>query len=292
MMNEVFKNVIGQEQAKLAITDWYVNNEPQPLLILAGSGYGKTNFARALNAKEVDSTQIKNGNLDALTKPLKLAKDGDIILVDEFHSLGQQAIEALFHVIDTHCLYNPELCVDIPLKDFRLIFCTNLISRLPEAILTRCKIIELEEYTEDELAQIVQVKNPNISIEGIQQIVKASKGTPRIALSLANSVISGAKTEHIDNINKSDVDNILSSRLSIHGDTGLNEKEFKLVKAALSKGRISTTACATLLHMNPRDVKLRYIEPLRASDWIAVTNSGVIPGVKAHMNYDKFLIEE
>ena len=46
---DLFPNLIGQERAKRAITDWY-NFENQPLLIYGSSGYGKTAYAESLGA--------------------------------------------------------------------------------------------------------------------------------------------------------------------------------------------------------------------------------------------------
>ena len=47
MKEDIFKDLIGQDQAKLAIKDGYLYGT-NPLLIWGPSGYGKTNFAKAL----------------------------------------------------------------------------------------------------------------------------------------------------------------------------------------------------------------------------------------------------
>ena len=84
----MFEKIVGQKQAKLAITDWY-NYEDQPLLIYGTSGYGKTLFAESMGAKTVDTTQMRGDRLNSILKPIKEADDGDILFFDEIHSMGR-----------------------------------------------------------------------------------------------------------------------------------------------------------------------------------------------------------
>lgn len=83
---ELFKNIVGQSQAKLAIQDWYFY-EQQPLLIYGSSGYGKTMFAESLGAKTVDTTQMRGDRLNSILRPIKEAEDNDILFFDEIHSM-------------------------------------------------------------------------------------------------------------------------------------------------------------------------------------------------------------
>lgn len=41
-----------------------------------------------------------------------------------------------------------------------------------------------------------------------------------------------------------------------------------------------------------KDAKQLYIEPLRAAQWLAVSNQGVIMGLKGHENYRLFVRKE
>lgn len=70
---------------------------------------------------------------------------------------------------------------------------------------------------------------------------------------------------------------------------GLNEKEFKIVQKVIERGRLSTTAVANVLKTTLKDAQQHYIEPLRAAEWLAVSQQGVIPGYKAHENYRLFI---
>ena len=287
MTEELFKGIIGQTQAKLAITDWYLY-EHQPLLIYGSSGFGKTMFAESLGAKTIDTTQMRGDRLNTILKPIKEAEDGDILFFDEIHSLPGKVLEGLYKIIDKGTFYDTELCMDLALPDVRFIFATNILTPLPEAFKNRCRFIELQEYSEKELQDIVHAANPDLDLESIPSIIRASKGVPRTALSLAKSIIAGAKTEKILKLDEDGVNSLLDSRFNINGDTGLTQKEFKIIQKVVERGHLSTTAVANLLKVSQKDAKTLYIEPLRAAEWLAISNQGVIAGFKTHENYRLF----
>ena len=286
-MEELFKGIIGQTQAKLAITDWYLY-EHQPLLIYGSSGFGKTMFAESLGAKTIDTTQMRGDRLNTILKPIKEAEDGDILFFDEIHSLPGKVLEGLYKIIDKGTFYDTELCMDLALPDVRFIFATNILTPLPEAFKNRCRFIELQEYSDKELQDIVHAANPDLDLESIPSIIRASKGVPRTALSLAKSIMAGAKTEKILKLNEDSVNSLLDSRFNINGDTGLTQKEFKIIQKVVERGHLSTTAVANLLKVSQKDAKTLYIEPLRAAEWLAISNQGVIAGFKTHENYRLF----
>lgn len=284
----MFENIVGQNQAKLAIQDWY-NYEQQPLLIYGSSGFGKTLFAESLGARTIDTTQMRSDRLNTMLKPIKESEDGEILFFDEIHSMKPAVLEGLYKIIDKGTFYDPELCMDLELPKVKFIFATNIISTLPEAFVNRCKFVELQSYSKQELAEIVHLSNPKLELTAIEPIIKASKGVPRIALSLAKSLKAGALTEKLENLSEDNVNNLLNSRFKINPETGLSEKEFKIVQKVIERGQISSTAIANLVGCTLKDAKTLYIEPLRASEWLAVSTHGVIPGYRAHENYRAFL---
>ena len=283
----MFSKIVGQSQAKLAIQDWYLY-EQQPLLIYGSSGYGKTMFAESLGAKTIDTTQLRGDRLNTILKPIKESEDGEILFFDEIHSLQPKILEGLYKIIDKGTFYDTELCMDLPIPKVRFVFATNILTPLPEAFVNRCRFVELQKYTPEELNQIVHLANPTLEPDAIAPIIKASKGVPRTALSLAKSMKAGALTEKYDALDVEKVNTLLSSRFSIDGATGLSEKEFRIIQKVVQRGRISTTAVANLLGCTIKDARQLYIEPLRAAEWLAVSSQGVIPGYKAHENYRLF----
>lgn len=300
---ELFSNIIGQSRAKLAITDWYLHEE-QPLLIYGSSGFGKTMFAESLHAKVIDTTQLRGDRIETILKPIKSANDGDILFFDEIHSLQGKILEGLYKIIDKGTFYDKELCMDLPLPKIRYIFATNILNPLPEAFKNRCRFVELEDYTTEELTQIVQNRYEVLGkFNGnniLRELILASKGVPRTALNLTKSLLAGLETEKIDLNDKKNnkvaeteieniIHNILNSRMGIDKVTGLNEKEYKIISKVANLGNISTTAIANILKISRQDVLSQYIEPLRASEWLAVSSRGVMLGIKGHENYRLFL---
>lgn len=283
----MFENIVGQSQAKLAILDWY-NYEQQPLLIYGSSGFGKTMFAESLGARTIDTTQMRSDRLNTMLKPIKESEDGEILFFDEIHSMKPAVLEGLYKIIDKGTFYDPELCMDLELPKVKFIFATNIIATLPEAFVNRCKFVELQSYSNQELAKIVQLANPKLELDAINPIIKASKGVPRTALSLAKSLKAGALTEKLANLDQSSVNSLLDSRFKINPETGLSEKEFKIVQKVIERGQLSSTAVANLIGCTLKDAKTLYIEPLRAAEWLAVSTHGVIPGYQAHKNYRVF----
>ena len=284
----MFSNIIGQEQAKLAIKDWYLH-ETQPLLIYGSSGFGKTMFAESLGAKTIDTTQMRGDRINSILKPIKEAEDGEILFFDEIHSLPGKVLEGLYKIIDKGTFYDTDLCMDLPLPKVRFVFATNILNPLPEAFINRCRFVELQDYTEEELAKIVHLRYPEIKKSSIPAIIKAAKGVPRTALSYSKSVIAGAKTDKVLEINKDEVNRILTSRMGVDPATGLNAKEFRIIQKVIERGRLSTSAVANLLKTTTQDAQKHYIEPLRAAEWLAVSQAGVIPGYRAHENYRAFV---
>ena len=275
----------------MAIKDWYLH-ETQPLLIYGSSGFGKTMFAESLGAKTIDTTQMRGDRINSILKPIKEAEDGEILFFDEIHSLPGKVLEGLYKIIDKGTFYDTDLCMDLPLPKIRFVFATNILNPLPEAFINRCRFVELQDYTEEELAKIVHLRYPEIKKSSIPAIIKAAKGVPRTALSYSKSVIAGAKTDKVLEINKDEVNRILTSRMGVDPATGLNAKEFRIIQKVIERGRLSTSAVANLLKTTTQDAQKHYIEPLRASSWLAVSQQGVIPGELAHRNYRVFIRKE
>ena len=288
MTDELFKNIVGQDRAKKAIADWY-KYDTCPLLIFGPSGYGKTNFAESLGAKIIDTTQLRSDRVSSLLKPIKEADDGDILFFDEIHTLQPKVLEGLYYIFDKGTFFDPEIGVDLPIPRVKFIFATNYLNKLPIAFQTRVKLVELQNYTEDELKEIIIKKYPTLNKDGLETIVKACKGTPRTALRLAGDVISGLKTEKIEKASADDMNNILNSRFGIDPSTGLSEAEFTIIQKVCERGHLSTTAIANTLKLSIKDARDRYINPLQISDWLCVTSKGVVPGFKTYENYRLFV---
>lgn len=203
-----------------------------------------------------------------------------------------KVLEGLYKIIDKGTFYDADLCMDLPIPKVKFIFATNILSPLPEAFVNRCKFVELQPYTQEELERIVHNVNPDLDAEALPSIVRAAKGVPRTALSLAKSMKSAIKSEKLKTAGEAEVNSLLDSRFAINGATGLSDKEFLIMQRVAERGRLSTSAVANVLGCSIHDAKQLYIEPLRASEWLAVSNQGVIMGYKGHKNYRLFVTKK
>lgn len=204
---------------------------------------------------------------------------------------GGSVLEGLYKIIDKGTFYDADLCMDLPIPKVRFVFATNILKPLPEAFINRCKFVELQNYSNEELKQIIHNVSPDLDENALKSIVRASKGIPRVALSLTKSIKSAIKSEKLKtkNIGEAEVNSLLDSRFAIDGATGLNNKEFLIMQKVAERGRLSSNAVANILGCSMHDAKALYIEPLRASEWLAVSNQGVVLGYKGHMNYRLFM---
>lgn len=246
-------------------------------------------FAESLGAITIDTTQLRGDRINTILRPILESEDGDILFFDEIHSLQGKVLEGLYKIIDKGTFYDKELGMDLPIPKIRFIFATNILNPLPEAFVNRCRFVELQEYTEEELEMIIHKRYPEINKNALKSIVKAAKGVPRTALSYCKSIIAGSKTDKILEIDIDEVNRILDTRMGVNSNTGLTEKEFKIVQKVIERGRLSGTAVANLLKTTQKDAQSHYIEPLRAAEWLAVSQQGVIPGMRAHENYKLFM---
>ena len=120
-------------------------------------------FAESLGARTIDTTQLRGDRLNTILKPIKEAEDGEILFFDEIHSLQPKILEGLYKIIDKGTFYDTELCMDLPIPKVRFVFATNILTPLPEAFVNRCRFVELQKYTPDELNEIVHLANPDLA---------------------------------------------------------------------------------------------------------------------------------
>lgn len=194
-----FAEMIGQTHLKPLLERLVVaaksSGRPLDHCLLSGSaGTGKTTTAMVI-AHELgrDIFMLKAPvNLELLEELAAVAKDGDVVFVDEVHQqmlpdrrgVGQPADpEVFYHILEDRQLVTSTTV--IPFPDVTFIGATTDLGRLPEPFIMRFPLQpRLEAYTDAEMATLATANADSLelSIEPSAAMIfaRASRATPRI----------------------------------------------------------------------------------------------------------------
>ena len=195
------RDYIGQENVKanlsISIEAALRRHEPLDHLLLYGPpGLGKTTLAGIIAAEMGQNIRITSG--PAIEKAGDLASiltnlaDGDVLFIDEIHRLSRSVEEVLYPAMEDYALdimigKGPTArSIRLDLPRFTLVGATTRAGLLSAPLRDRFGILfRLEMYTPEELSAIVKrsagILDVRAQDEGILEIARRSRGTPRIA---------------------------------------------------------------------------------------------------------------
>ena len=198
---KTLREYIGQESVKrnlhISIEAALKRHEPLDHLLLYGPpGVGKTTLAGIIAAEMGQNIRITSG--PAIEKAGDLASiltnlsDGDVLFIDEIHRLSRSVEEVLYPAMEDYALdimigKGPTArSIRLDLPRFTLVGATTRAGLLSAPLRDRFGILfRLEMYSPQELAAIVRrsagILNVRADDEGILEIARRSRGTPRIA---------------------------------------------------------------------------------------------------------------
>lgn len=205
---------IGQDNSRrilaVLINAAKKRGEPVPHLLMSGpSGLGKTTLARIVAHEmggrliEVIASTVKN--VADMTHHLMQLKPLDVLFIDEVHALPRRIEEAIYPAMEDRAITVCEKGYDDLVKQlgirggdkpakthqlppFTLIGATTLLGLTTAPLRSRFRqILELQPYTDDELAMIVSNAAAKyefpLDAEVAQGIARRSRGTARTAIS-------------------------------------------------------------------------------------------------------------
>ncbi|VEU70984.1 Holliday junction branch migration DNA helicase RuvB [Mycoplasmopsis glycophila] len=211
-----FEDFIGQDKLIKTLKAMITSSQIKKcvlshILFYAPPGMGKTTLATII-ANETDKKihYIQGANLEKkadIINMLSIIQDGDIVFVDEIHSINRNIIEFLYSAIEDFVFdliigaEGNSRALRMKIKPFTLIGATTKINEIPQPFKDRFGYIaRLVPYNEKDILKIIKHStkkmNLKIPLEIQKFIANYARLTPRIANHLLERISDFAIAEN------------------------------------------------------------------------------------------------
>ena len=292
---KTFNEYIGQEDLKekmnIFIKAAKMRNEAMDHILLYGPpGLGKTTLAGVIATEMGVNLKIttgpvleKAGDLAAILTSLE---ENDILFIDEIHRLNTSVEEILYPAMEDGELdiligKGPAArSIRIELPKFTLIGATTRAGQLSTPLRDRFGVTHrMEYYKLEELKEIIRrgtnILNVKYDEDGIEEIARRSRGTPRIANRLLKRARDYALVTGDGILNKESVNGIL--KLLGVDENGLDELDRNILKSIITVyngGPVGVETLSLLLGEDKRTIEEVYEPYLVKIGFIKRTQRG------------------
>jgi len=291
----LFADVIGQNAAKRRMTFYqqcYTKSGMMPnSMIVAQKGGGKTFMAKALGqhlikdgeakAKpflEINCASLKNIRQFFNNVVIPHMIDKDItILFDEASEMPKDMEMGLLTILNPNKNHRNEFSVDDYVVDFdfrrhTFMFATSEPHKVFHALMDRLDRIDLEEYKNEELGEIVSLNLPDVKFEDklLPEIATVLRGNARAAQKMANNIemFHGTKGSFTSKLWKE-----LRNTLGIL-PMGLNRIEVQVLRALAQAGECSLTNLAAKTGMTADSLRRDFEMYLQKMNMMQIDRTG------------------
>ncbi|MBK2403416.1 Holliday junction branch migration DNA helicase RuvB [Erysipelothrix rhusiopathiae] len=238
-----------KENLKIFIEAAKSRNEALDHLLFYGPpGLGKTTIAHVIANEMQTGIKVtsgpsieRSGDLAAILSSLE---PGDVLFIDEIHRMPKAVEEVLYPAMEDFTLDlvvgkdSSTRSIQIDLPPFTLIGATTRAGDLSSPLRDRFGIIsKLEYYSQEELETIVartsRVLNTVIDREGVSEIAKRSRGTPRIANRLFRRVRDFAQVLN-DNVVDISITKLALDKLKVD-NLGLDDVDLRYLRGIIER---------------------------------------------------------
>ena len=294
---KTFKEYIGQQDLKekmnIFIKAAKMRNESLDHILLYGPpGLGKTTLAGVIATEMGVNLKIttgpvleKAGDLAAILTSLE---ENDILFIDEIHRLNTSVEEILYPAMEDGELdiligKGPAArSIRIELPKFTLIGATTRAGQLSTPLRDRFGVTHrMEYYKLEELKEIIRrgtsILNVKYDEDGIEEIARRSRGTPRIANRLLKRARDYALVTGNGVLDKESVNGIL--KLLGVDENGLDELDRNILKSIITVyngGPVGIETLSLLLGEDKRTIEEVYEPYLVKIGFIKRTQRGRI----------------
>tara|TARA_Y100001937_G_scaffold54357_1_gene75000 strand:- start:111 stop:1073 length:963 start_codon:yes stop_codon:yes gene_type:complete len=293
-MDTTFPDIIGQESAK-RVLDFHIGGfkatKVMPhLMFVAPKGCGKTTLAKAVartlkgidDAKryfEINCSTIKNVKqfFNQLVIPLMQDRDATI-LFDEASEIPKDVSMAMLTILNPNAenmtsFSFEDYTVDFDFSRLSFMFATTETQSVFHALMDRLERVDLEEYSIDEMGQIVAL-NLDLDIEPktLRDIAGVLRGNARAAQKMAHKIVSYSKQNSVKRFGTTHWQD-LSKILNIF-PLGLNVTEIQLLRILKDNKDCSLTNLSAKTGISKQAVQRDFEIYLQKHSLMEITTAG------------------